>query len=595
MTNADRVKRDEARSTRSAEPDWCDQMANAADTPLGELLDVLNEVAALAIPYARLPRRARTACAADFTYWGDIAGQTIESLLSRPKIGERAVQALLTAATDAVAGYRAAAGAERVGADSAVRRLVGELDEFDYELLARLWAADLEPQRALAARLGINIASVYRNQPRAQARLAELLAAPAHQEVGEYVGSLGRRLGPYAPQDAVATELHRIDVDPASESAQVLLYLAGPYGRRGRWFENTTTSGQRQAAAAVAAVFGRCPAPSSEALVQALTSLGMAADAAHEYFRNELALRHFGDVWVRWGDSTADRAEAVLHALGTPTAPEDIFTAIGTDSASQRALRETLYADPRFVRASRQTWGLRTWGIDEYTGMFGEIVARIDAAGGNASIDKLIHDILSDFPDVAERSIRAYLSTLAFICEAGMVRRRADTDEWPPVPALNTAPGAFRNGNNEIRLAIPVTIDMLRGSGLQLRPTAAAALGVRPGQRRVFSSPHGQVVVSWRLSSTNGPSLGSLRLPATANDATLGDTLVVAFWLKESTLDVERIGAEVAGVEALRRLLGRTVRKPAAALAASLDCKRAEVAAVLRRRGDDDLANLIED
>jgi hypothetical protein len=375
----------------------------------------------------------------------------------------------------------------------------------------------------------------------------------------------------------------------------VLLYLAGPYTRRGLWFENTTTSGQRQAAAAVDAVFGRCPAPSSEALVQALSSLGIAADAAPEYIRNELALRQFGDVWVRWGDSTADRAEAVLHARGTPTTPEDIFTAIGTDSASHRALRETLYTDPRFVRASAQSWGLRTWGIDEYTGVFDEIVARINASGGKANIDKLIRDILSDFPDVAERSIRAYLSTLAFICEAGMVRRRADTDKWPPVPALNTAPGAFRNGNNEIRLAIPVTIDMLRGSGLQLRPATAAALGVSPGQRRIFSSPQGQVVVSWRLSSTNGPSLGTLRSSATANGATLGDTLVVAFRLEKSTLDVERIGAEVTGIEGLRLLLGRTVRKPAAALAASLGCGRAEVAAVLRRRGDDDLANLIED
>ena len=45
---------------------------------------------------------------------GYIAGQTIESLLSRPKIGERAVQALLAAAKDAVAGYQAAAVADRV-------------------------------------------------------------------------------------------------------------------------------------------------------------------------------------------------------------------------------------------------------------------------------------------------------------------------------------------------------------------------------------------------------------------------------------------------------------------------------------------------
>jgi hypothetical protein len=71
--------------------------------------------------------------------------------------------------------------------------------------------------------------------------------------------------------------------------------------------------------------------------------------------------------------------------------------------------------------------------------VFDEIAARIDAAGGKANIDELIRDILSRFPDVAENSIRAYLSTLAFICEPGMVRRRTDTDEWPQVPALDCA------------------------------------------------------------------------------------------------------------------------------------------------------------
>ena len=34
MTNAHRLKRGEAQSRGSAEPDWWDEMANAADTPL---------------------------------------------------------------------------------------------------------------------------------------------------------------------------------------------------------------------------------------------------------------------------------------------------------------------------------------------------------------------------------------------------------------------------------------------------------------------------------------------------------------------------------------------------------------------------------
>ena len=95
MTNAGRLHGGDAQPTESAESDWSDQIANAGDTPIGELVDGLHEVAALPIAYARLPRRAHTAYAEDFTCWGDIAGQTIESLLSRPKIGERAVQAML--------------------------------------------------------------------------------------------------------------------------------------------------------------------------------------------------------------------------------------------------------------------------------------------------------------------------------------------------------------------------------------------------------------------------------------------------------------------------------------------------------------------
>jgi hypothetical protein len=68
---------------------------------------------------------------------------------------------------------------------------------------------------------------------------------------------------------------------------------------------------------------------------------------------------------------------------------------------------------------------------------------------------------------------------------------------------------------------------------------------------------------------------------------------VLACGLKDASLDATRIGAEAADVDRLRRLIGRAVRIPAAALAASLGCRRADVATVLRDRGDHDLAELI--
>ncbi|HYZ69147.1 MAG TPA: hypothetical protein VE666_15325 [Mycobacterium sp.] len=412
-------------------------------TPLGELITGLEDVAALAIPYTRLPTRARNAYAADFARWSDIAGQSVHSLLSRPWAGESTVRAMLAAAQDAVANHRAAATGQRVGPAAAVRRLLEELDQRERVMVsARLWAPRPLTQPAVAQRLGVATAWVNRNQPRAVAKFAELLADPIHREVGEHAAELGRRLGPYAPADVVVTELGRLDIDPAGEAARVLLHVAGPYVRQGEWYENTTTGGAQSAAAAADAVFDRCPAPSTQTLLDGLTAAGMPLDAAAGYLRSRTDWRRFGDVWVRWGDSAGSKAEAVLHVRGAPATPQDIFAAIGAGPTTLKAVREALYAEQRFVRASRLTWGLRVWGIEEYAGISEEMAARIDASGGTMRIDELIAALRSRFPGVAESSIRTHLSgSLAFITEGDTVRRRTDGDDWPPAPSLYTAQG----------------------------------------------------------------------------------------------------------------------------------------------------------
>ena len=53
MTNAGRLQGGDAQPTESAESDWSDPIANAGDTPIGELVDGLHEVAALPIAYPR--------------------------------------------------------------------------------------------------------------------------------------------------------------------------------------------------------------------------------------------------------------------------------------------------------------------------------------------------------------------------------------------------------------------------------------------------------------------------------------------------------------------------------------------------------------
>ena len=581
--------------TSRTEADWWNTEDNAA-TPLRDLVEGMDEIGSLMIPYARLPRRLG-AYAQEFPQWSDIAGQSPHALLSRPKVGVAAVRALVRAAQDAVKTHRTTADAGSVGAEAAVARLVGQLDDFDREILsARVWAPRPQSQRVLAERLGVHPVSVQRNQPRAQARFAELLADPAHREVGEHAAEIGRRLGPYLPANVVDVELRRLGIDPSSQTAQVLLHVAGPYVPRGQWVENTATGGHTQVAAAVAAVFAGDPAPSTDSLLHALASLGMSWGIALTYLESQVQLRRFGDIWVRWtGDTTANMAEAVLHVLGAPATAEAIFATIGAEGGmSLVTVKAALSEDYRFIRASRRTWGLRAWGFTEYAGIAHAIGARIDAGGGTAKVNDLIVDLLAAYPDVAESSVRTYLSTLEFITKAGMVRRRTAADEWPSVPPLNTVQGAFRNGDNEIRLALPVTAEVLRGSGQAIHPAVAAAVGVTPGERRLFASPHGEVTVFWKLSSTTGANVGSLRAQAVAVGATTADTLVLAFRLDDASLEATRLGPNEAAMRRLQQLLGHTVRNPAAALAASLECRRGDVTAVLRARGDRELAALLD-
>jgi hypothetical protein len=155
-----------------------------------------------------------------------------------------------------------------------------------------------------------------------------------------------------------------------------------------------------------------------------------------------------------------------------------------------------------------------------------------------------VADILAHYPDVAESSIRTYLSTLAFIVEKGMARRRTGDDEWPQVAPLRTVRGCYRNGPNEIRLVLPVDHDMLRGSGRPIPQPVVDAAGVSPGQRRTFTGPAGQLTLAWRLTSTTGGSVGSLRTHAAAAGAVQGDDLVLILRPDIASFDVATIAGD---------------------------------------------------
>lgn len=559
---------------------------------LRDLIPGLDDIGDWLIPYARLPRRLSD-YAGEFVQWADIADQTPHALLQRPRVGVAAVDALVQAAHDTVHAHAQAGTASQDSAEQAVAALLGRLSNFDRALLeGRRWSYPPVLTAALAEELGVAGATLSRNLPRAERRLAELLNDPLHSAVCGYATRLAEQLGPLLPDDLVKATLRGMRIDPSGQTAQFLLYVAGPYQPDGHgWTENVGVGGHQWVQALVDGVFARSPAPTMDALRDELARAGMTDEAAWAYLRSQQALRRFGEVCVRWNpDSTADMAEAVLHATAEPMTATAIHAAIGIDTASFHTVEGVLRNHRHFLRASRRTWALDAWGREEYTSIADAIGTTIDRLGGQAAGPDIVSDVLARFPDVAEGSVWSYLRTLAFINTKGSYRRRSEDDPFREVTPLDRIRGAFRNGDDEVRYALAVDAEVLRGSAKRLPPAVAHAAGVQPGQRKTFTNPDGDITVLWKLSSVRGTILSSLRAHALAARANEGDTLVLAFDFEQ--ISITHIPADVVGLPRLKALLGRRLRNPVTALATSLECRPNQVAAILRARGDDELADL---
>ena len=577
--------------------EWWAQMLEQPDTPIAKLVDDFDVIAAQAIPYAQLPTRAATAYSAALRCWSDLGDATIDSLSGWPKAGAATVRALMGAARDAVAKTSSPETDQPHDPASAAGRLLACLGERDRRVLAaRIWARHPLTQLEVADQLGVNGTWIYRNQPRAEARFAELCANPVHLQVFDYAKDLQREIGPIARDHTITAALEKLGLGVGDEASDLLLYLAGQYkpvGAEG-WLENRSAAGWSTAVAEVEKVFSRSPAPTATLFARELAGVGVRRELVVEFVDSLPGLRRFGDKWVRWGTSIAAKAEAILHlnVSHTPASSEMLAAAIGEDH-HPRAITQALFEDRRFARASRQTWALREWGLPEYSGVFNEIAQRIDAAGGTITLAELVGDITSAFPDVAESSVRTYISTQAFIVKDNTVRRRTSADSWRDIAPLSKARGAFRNGPNQIRLAVPVTKDVLRGSGQPIHPAVAGALGLKPGQQRMFTGLT-DIVIRWQLSSPRGPSVGTFRPLASAVEAVEGDDLVLVLNSKGGTFDVARIAAGDNLHQRLQMLIARPKPNPLTAIATSLSCRPDEVTTLLRQRGDTDLADQLQ-
>lgn len=123
-------------------------------------------------------------------------------------------------------------------------------------------------------------------------------------------------------------------------------------------------------------------------------------------------------------DSDKAKVKVALLEIGKPATKDEISAEC---DLSLIKVGGALSNIPSIKRADRLYWGLEDWIQDEYDGIPGEILQRIEEHKGVVSKSLLLREIPNKF-DVKESSVNAYLRTPQFDINGDEVRVAEDPD-----------------------------------------------------------------------------------------------------------------------------------------------------------------------
>ena len=220
-------------------------------------------------------------------------------------------------------------------------------------------------------------------------------------------------------------------------------------------------------------------------------------------------LELFGSLGIR--DSGKARAKAALISIGRPATREEIARMCGF---GENKTGSHLSVIPSVVKADKDRWGLEDWIDDEYEGIVGEIIQRIEEDGGVTTTERLLTELPGKF-GVSPVSVRAYMQTPKFVIRDGWISL-ANTSSIQLRDLDDVIDGRDQGGAPYWTFVVEDRFfDGYSMTGVP--PELAKALGCAPdaGERvRIDNLPDCvELSLRWPLASTTGASLGYLAEP----------------------------------------------------------------------------------
>ena len=206
-------------------------------------------------------------------------------------------------------------------------------------------------------------------------------------------------------------------------------------------------------------------------------------DAEHsKLVRHELG-------WIRRARRARDVAYLWLQAGGEPQTADAIANVAGV---KHHAIRETMHRDPDFVQLRPEgTWALAAWSVPSRSTRYASAVdamVEVLAELGPLDYNQLRDEVQRRYPVSSARVQQCLLSSQVGRFEDaryGLVERGA----MPLEEAEPHQPEHIRAVGDVIGVELPVSRDMLRGSGLAVHPWLTWFLGLRTAP----SSRHFQI------------------------------------------------------------------------------------------------------
>jgi hypothetical protein len=308
-------------------------------------------------------------------------------------------------------------------------------------------------------------------------------------------------------------------------TGELLMWLAGPYEEVQGWIA-CDRSALPQSPNAMAGLLNSGGFATEHELSTHLRMLGLIEPVHASWVSENKALWRIQGHVIDASGAITDLAARYLSLVGEPLSTTEILAGLGTEK-SIRATKNRLMEDPRFIRTTKENFGLSEWDLERYTTVKDLMEAAITEAGGALPLEDLVEQLVDRF-SISRASIR-------MIAERPMFRRDRDlvmlrTEEYPYVVKrdIEAARGAYATPTGMLHLRFEVNGDLLRGSGLAVHEAIAGWLGVAPGDEVVLYGEDGiEIRFMWKPWAS--PEIGSLRPLQRAAGAAQGDYLVLRF------------------------------------------------------------------